>query len=214
MKFRGLSFVLGGTLIALVGAYFVKRLRPDGAPVLMNERDQIASSEVADELGMSKIRLALWFGKNWFLERLASILPVPSWRVYCHRMRGIDIGKNVYIGYDVIFDRIYPHCIHIEDYVEIGDRSIISAHSRGSMLLRDVYERKIQPVYIKRGAWIMPGVIITPGVTIGECAVIGTGAVVTKDIPPHSLAVGVPAKVIKELEPSESAYGNPVKVNK
>ncbi|MCX5680664.1 MAG: acyltransferase, partial [Candidatus Omnitrophica bacterium] len=41
---------------------------------------------------------------------------------------------------------------------------------------------------------------ILDGVTIGEYSVIGMGAVVTKDIPPYSVAVGVPAKVIKKLK--------------
>jgi len=36
-------------------------------------------------------------------------------------------------------------------------------------------------------------------VTIGENAIIGAGAVVTKDVPPNSIAVGVPAKVIRKL---------------
>lgn len=190
--------MIGGAA-ASVGIYSGLR-RAGGKLTLMNERDKMASDEVATEVNKNKIQLGLWFLKNWVLERLASVLPVPSWRVACHRLRGINMGKNVYIGYDVIFDRIYPHCITVEDYAEIGDRSIISAHSRGSMLLRGMYERKIEPVTIKRGAWIMPGVIIAPGVTIGERAVIGTGAVVTKDIPPEVAAVGVPAKVIKQVE--------------
>lgn len=41
--------------------------------------------------------------------------------------------------------------------------------------------------------------IILPGVTIGRNSVVGAGAVVTKDIPPYSIAVGVPAKVIKKI---------------
>ncbi|WP_290123731.1 acetyltransferase [Paucilactobacillus hokkaidonensis] len=43
-------------------------------------------------------------------------------------------------------------------------------------------------------------VSVLPGVTIGENAIIGTGAVVTKDIPANSIAVGTPAKVIKTIE--------------
>jgi acetyltransferase-like isoleucine patch superfamily enzyme len=190
--------VISGVFAAIVA--YPRLSRSHARPALMSARDKMASDEVAAELNLNKAQLGLWFLKNWGLERLASVLPVPSWRVACHRWRGITIGRNVYIGYDVIFDRIYPHCITIEDYAEIGDRSIISAHSRGSMLLRGVYERKIEPVTIRQGAWIMPGVIITPGVTIGERAVIGTGAVVTKDIPPEVVAVGVPAKVIKQVE--------------
>jgi maltose O-acetyltransferase len=48
--------------------------------------------------------------------------------------------------------------------------------------------------------WIGANVTILPGVTIGNNVVIGAGAVVTKDIPDNSLAVGVPARVIKEIE--------------
>ena len=52
-------------------------------------------------------------------------------------------------------------------------------------------------VRIKRNAHIGIGAIIMPGVTIGEGSIIGAGAVVTKDIPDFSIAVGVPARVIK-----------------
>jgi acetyltransferase-like isoleucine patch superfamily enzyme len=162
-------------------------------------RDQQALDEVLQDRKGNKFLFFLWFAKNWFLERFASIAPVPSWRVMFHRWRGVRIGKNVYIGYDVIFDRIYPEMIVIEDFVEIGDRSIISAHSRGSLILRDVYKREVKGVQIKRGAWIMPGCIIVPGVSIGELAVIATGAVVTKSVPDKQLFAGVPAKFVKEL---------------
>ncbi len=167
---------------------------------MYDERDKYAFDEVVKDRHANKYLFYLWFLKNWFLERCASMAPVPTWRTSFHRWRGIKIGKNVYIGYDVIFDRIYPEQIIIEDYVEIGDRTIISAHQRGSMILRDKYKREIKPVTIKKGAWIMPGVIITPGVTIGEMSVIATGAVVNKDVPDLHLVAGVPAKVIKKLE--------------
>jgi len=166
---------------------------------MYNDRDSQAVNEVLNDRKANRLFFYFWFAKNWFLERLAWVAPVPSWRVIFHRWRGISIGKNVYIGYDVIFDRIYPDQIKIDDYVEIGDRSIISAHSRGSMILRDVYKREILPVHLQEGAWIMPGVIITPGVTIGPRAVIATGAVVTKNVPGEHLAGGVPAKIIKDL---------------
>lgn len=43
-------------------------------------------------------------------------------------------------------------------------------------------------------------VTIMPGVTIGSNCIIGCGAVVTKDIPDNSIAVGVPAKVIETID--------------
>lgn len=55
------------------------------------------------------------------------------------------------------------------------------------------------PVTIGDNVWICAGVIVLPGVTIGSNCVIGAGSVVTKDIPPNSLAVGNPCKVIREL---------------
>lgn len=55
------------------------------------------------------------------------------------------------------------------------------------------------PVTIGDNVWICAGAIILPGVTIGANSVIGAGSVVTKDIPPNSLAVGNPCKVIRTL---------------
>ena len=40
---------------------------------------------------------------------------------------------------------------------------------------------------------------IMPGVRIGTHSIVAAGAVVTKDVPPHSLVAGVPAKVIKQI---------------
>lgn len=53
---------------------------------------------------------------------------------------------------------------------------------------------------LKRGVQVGVNVTIVPGVTIGEFSVIGSGAVVTCDIPPHSLVVGNPGRVIKQVE--------------
>lgn len=55
------------------------------------------------------------------------------------------------------------------------------------------------PVTIGDNVWICTGAIILPGVTIGANSVIGAGSVVTKDIPPKSLAVGNPCRVIRSL---------------
>ena len=55
------------------------------------------------------------------------------------------------------------------------------------------------PVTIEDDIWIGANAVILPGVTIGNHSVVAAGAVVTKDIPPHSLVAGVPAKIIKQI---------------
>ena len=55
------------------------------------------------------------------------------------------------------------------------------------------------PVVIEDDIWIGANAVILPGVKIGNHSVVAAGAVVTKDVPPHTLVAGVPAKVIKQL---------------
>ena len=55
------------------------------------------------------------------------------------------------------------------------------------------------PVVIDDDVWIGANAVILPGVHIGNHCVVAAGAVVTKDVPPHSLVAGVPAKVIKQI---------------
>ena len=52
------------------------------------------------------------------------------------------------------------------------------------------------PVAIGSGTWLGIGVVVLPGVTIGKGCAVGANAVVTRDLPDHSVAVGVPARII------------------
>ena len=54
------------------------------------------------------------------------------------------------------------------------------------------------PIEIGNDVWIGDNVSIIDGVKIGTGCIIGAGALVTKDIPPYSIAVGVPAKIIRK----------------
>ena len=56
-----------------------------------------------------------------------------------------------------------------------------------------------KPVIIGNDIWIGANAVLLPGVSIGDHAVVAAGAVVTKDVPPHSLVAGVPAKTIKKI---------------
>ena len=57
-----------------------------------------------------------------------------------------------------------------------------------------------KPITIEDDCWLASNVVVCGGVTIGEGCVIGAGSVVTRDIPPHSLAAGNPCRVIRILK--------------
>jgi acetyltransferase-like isoleucine patch superfamily enzyme len=177
--------------------------------LVFSELEHHELADAAGSLGISRTRFVFRFLKNWFLEWLAGFCPVPSWRASLHRWRGVQIGNNAYIGYGVIIDRVYPDKVSIEDFAVVADRCIITAHGCGSIPLQHLYPRQVKPVRIGRGAWLSPACIVIMGVEIGEEAVIGTGAVVTRSIPPRSVAIGVPARVIKTLDPSIPAGTSP-----
>jgi acetyltransferase-like isoleucine patch superfamily enzyme len=168
--------------------------------LFFSEGDHHELTDAAESVGISQPRFVLRFLKNWFFEWLASFCPVPSWRAALHRWRGVHIGRNAYIGYGVIIDRVYPGKVSIDEFAVVADRCIITAHGCGSIPLQHLYPRQVKPVRIGRGAWLSPACIVIMGVEIGEESVIGTGAVVTRSIPPRSVAVGVPARVIRTLE--------------
>lgn len=91
--------------------------------------------------------------------------------------------------------------------VTIGDH-VIFAQNIVMSGLNHVYEDvntpiHLQPVTTERitvedNCWIGANAVITAGVTIGKHSVIAAGCVVTKDVPPYSIAVGNPARVIKQ----------------
>ena len=57
-----------------------------------------------------------------------------------------------------------------------------------------------KPVVVEDDVLIGANVVVLEGVTIGKGSVVGAGAVVTKDIPPYSVATGIPARVIKQID--------------
>lgn len=56
-----------------------------------------------------------------------------------------------------------------------------------------------RPVRVGDGSWLGIGVAVLPGVTIGRGCVVGANAVVTRDVPDYSIAVGVPARVLRSV---------------
>ncbi|MFC2056408.1 acyltransferase [Chloroflexota bacterium] len=114
-------------------------------------------------------------------------------------MRGVKIGKNVLIGFNVTIDNIYPSQITIEDGVSLAGDNLILAHSKPMEYHKDIFESYIAPVVIKKNAWVTVGAIVLAGVTIGEGSVIVAGSVVNEDIPANCIAAGNPAKAIRTI---------------
>lgn len=75
-------------------------------------------------------------------------------------------------------------------------------HDGGTLLFRDrVPDLEItKPITVGDNVYIGNNTIILPGVNIGNDVIIGAGAIVTRDIPDNSVAVGVPARVIKTAD--------------
>ena len=114
----------------------------------------------------------------------------------------ISIGSNCFFG-------AYNH-ITSANRITIGDGCLtgkcvtITDNSHGytdketlkiSPTQRDIISKG--PVVIGNNVWIGDKATILPGVIIGDGAVIGANSVVTKDIPPYSIACGNPARIIK-----------------
>ncbi|MEM9925402.1 MAG: acyltransferase [Cyanobacteria bacterium P01_D01_bin.50] len=117
----------------------------------------------------------------------------------------IHIDKGTFIGVGA--------CIAGPGNVKIGKRCLIAAHS-GIFANNHTYADPLKyiadqgvtckGITIEDDCWLGHAVTVIDGVTIGKGSIIGAGAVVTKDIPPYSIAVGTPARVIKTRLPQES----------
>lgn len=110
-------------------------------------------------------------------------------RPWLHRLRGVKIGKDVFIGDDVYFDAEYPESIEIHEGVQISIRALIVAHTRGP-----------GRVVIEKNAFIGPHVIVacTAGRTlrIGEGAVVSAGCVITRNVAPRTVLAPPPPNII------------------
>ncbi len=118
-------------------------------------------------------------------------LIMGSGQIKCNR--NISFGRNLTIecknSIDIGQDTIIAENVSIRDTDHKFSDTAVPIRSQGCT---------VSPVRIGNDVWIGFGVVITKGVTIGDGCVIGANSVVTRDIPPYSVAVGVPARVIKK----------------
>ncbi len=113
----------------------------------------------------------------------------------------IIIGNNVALNYNVMINADCGGKISICDNVRIGPYTVMrAANHKYSDISRPIYEQGHSPgvILIEEDVWLGAHVTVLPNVTIGKSSIIGAGSVVTKDIPPFSIATGIPAKVIRK----------------
>ena len=112
----------------------------------------------------------------------------------------IKVGRDTFIGESVV--------IRGQGGVSIGDSVLIAPHARilavnhnFGDVTRPIIEQGItcRGIEIADGAWIGAGAAVLDGVRVGRGAVVGANAVVTRDVPPHTVVVGSPARVVKNL---------------
>ncbi len=113
---------------------------------------------------------------------------------------GVYIGKQVHIeanceigDYCLLANRVAIVGRHDHDYSAIGF-PVRYAPWVGSHRFPSPYAD--EKAVIESDVWLGYGVIVLTGVTVGRGAVVAAGSVVTKDIPPYSIAAGVPACVV------------------
>lgn len=164
---------------------------------------------------------------RWYIRMLAPLYQHRGWHSVIHRSVRMDtppyrkfvLGDysvvesysciNNAVGDIIIGDhtRIGLHNtvigpVTIGSHVNLAQGITVTAlnHNFADKGLRiDEQGVSTAPVTIGDDIWIGANAVILPGVTIGNHSVVAAGAVVTKDIPPHSLVAGVPAKIIKEI---------------
>jgi acetyltransferase-like isoleucine patch superfamily enzyme len=138
---------------------------------------------------------------NFCLFRITFFCPLNSFRIKCHRWRGVEIGKNVYIGMQCSIDNAYPEYVYIEDNVSLAGECLVVAHSNPFNHFQNITQAKVSPVILKNGSWICVRAVILQGVTIGNNSIVSAGSVVDSDVPPYSVAVGNPAKIVAKNLP-------------
>ena len=125
---------------------------------------------------------------------------------FCDTGTGMELEANVRVGPGCVFND--TGVIHIGANTDIGPGcQLCTPHHPIDAELRKTEVQYAFPIRIGANCRLGANVIVCPGVSIGDNCVIAPGSVVTRDIPPRSLAAGCPAGVVASLEEGRSEDG-------
>lgn len=123
--------------------------------------------------------------------------PNVSIRNGCRILIGREtrIGERCYLWAGDISGKII-----IGNYVSLGPEVFVTAsdYQFGSHERFRTQPKREEDVVVGDDVWLGARVVVTAGVRIGDGCIVGAGAVVTRDLPPGTIAVGVPARVVAE----------------
>ena len=115
------------------------------------------------------------------------------------RHLGVNFAPGTVHVYGRVEWQTEPWIITLGKNVFITDGVKFITHDGSTLIYRQFTPdlEITKPIGVGDNVFIGNNVILLPGVTVGDNVVIGAGAVVSRDIPSNSLAVGVPARVVK-----------------
>lgn len=124
---------------------------------------------------------------------------------FCDYGYNINVGENFFANYNLTILDTAP--IYIGDNVKIGPNvNIFAAGHPIDPVFRATGLEFGQTIEIGSSVWIGGNTVINPGIKIGDNTVVGSGSVVTKDIPPNTVAAGNPCRVIRNINGNDKIY--------
>lgn len=136
----------------------------------------------------------------FFIARAFPFIP-GELRALLNKIGGVQIESpmSTFIGYNVLFDDLFPENISIGKKTIITDGTKILAHFVDASFddFDHMYKGKVE---IGENVFIGMNTVIVKPVNIGDGSIIGANSVITKDIPPYTIWGGNPAKFLKNRE--------------
>ena len=148
----------------------------------------------------STIKYAFKRMRNYVCMILAYIAPSNVLRVKLNKWKGVNIGKNVYIGMFVLIDNAYPEYVFIEDNAAVNAGCMIITHFNLKKHFKPIVIARVAPILIQEGAMIAVRSIILPGVTIGAKAMVSAASVVNENVKSCTMVRGNPAVQIAKYK--------------